>query len=379
MIVNCVRCKVIGLITLVACVRLFADAPTTQPLSAIANPTTVTMSLKNASVKAAFDELEKQSKIKINIAPNDLLAKNDAKINIEADKMPWLEALMSLCDQANIIPSNYGDRWNINQGGDRRMGGIRAISGPAMVILHNVAVEDELRYGTPNKLINKVQISGLICIEPNLQIINTGRVEDLTVTDDQSRVINAPTRDAAKAAASRNIDMGGERRDFTLSATLPDNTVKQLSRVQGNLIALSATERAKLEIPDLLNNAGKSFAVGKSTFTVDEINPTGNMYLVKLDIDNAQGDFENISVWQWRMNQKNLPKQTNSKVPATINFQNVQTSGDQITLTLLVQWNNPKALAEGEAYPTIDVQWEFPLRYQEVKIPFDFKDIPLPK
>jgi hypothetical protein len=348
--------------------------PATRPVSEVIKPTLVTLDFKDAPAKAVFEEFEKQGKIKLNLSPPDLFTRTDSKITIKVKDEPWLAVLLDLCEQAGVLPSNYGDRWNINMGGDRRMKGIRAASGPAISIIHSATIDSSIRYGTPPVRSRRMTLNGMLLIEPRLTSATLVGVRNIRAEDDLGR----PLTENEDQSIRPNPNMG-DRRDFSIWFDLPDNQGTKLPRVQADLDCLLPTEFQTLKIPDLLNSEGKAFKLGSATFTVDKVVFVNQSYSITLNVE--PGSIDPSTFTRLRSNLgRAAPKQANSKVPVNIYVTNVTSGDGNAVIQFQVRENRPTRKA-GEDGPIVqvDLEWELPTEYQTVAIPLELKDIPIPK
>ncbi len=348
--------------------------PATRPVSEVIKPTLITLDLKEASAKSAFEELEKQSKIKLAISPADLFTRTDPKITLKVKDEPWLSVLLELCDQAGVLPSNYGDRWNINMGGDRRMKGIRASGGPAMAIVHSATIDSNIRYGTPPQRSRRMTLNGMLLIEPTLSTASLVGIRNIRAEDDLGRAL---TEDEDQSIRP-NPNMG-DRRDFSVWFDLPDNQATKLTRVQADLDCLLPTDFQTLKIPDLLNAEGKAFKLGSATFTVEKVVFANQGYAVTLAVEPGSIDPSTFTRLRGNMG-RSAPKQANSKVPVNIYVTGVTTTEDNAVINFQVRENKPtRKVGEDGPIVQVDLEWELPLNYQTVAIPLEVRDIPIPK
>lgn len=349
--------------------------PATRPVSQVVKPTLVTLDLQEVSVKSAFEELEKRSKIKLNVSPSDLFTRIDSKISIKVKDEPWLAVLLEMCEQASVFPNNYGDRWTISMGGDRRMKGVRSTGGPAMAIVHTAAIDSSIRYGTPPQQSRRMTLSGFVLIEPSLTSANLLGVRNVQVEDDLGRKI-----DPQDDQSMRQIPNVGNRRDFAIAFDLPDNKATTLSHVRGQLDCLMPTEYQTLKIHDLLKSEGKTFPLGSARFTIDKVAWVNMSYTVTISVEPGSIDPDIFNQLRSNMG-RSVPQQSNNAVPASLRITNVVNNDDAVTITLYVRENKPTRKINDEDGPIaqIDLEWELPTEFQTLAIPLDLRDIPIPK
>jgi len=352
-----------------------ADVPTTQPISQVVKPTLVTLDLDKVAAKDAFAELQKRSKIKVNIVPPDLLARSDTPITLKVKNRPWLEVMLELCDQAGVYPSNYGNNWNITQQGDRRLKARRVIDGPTMIVCHNATTDSEIRFGDAAKTVRTLTLQSMLFTEPGSPVSGISTVTDVVATDDLGRELKPVSTEPAIFSA------GYERRDFTIALPLPDADATSIKRVSGKLLAAMLAESAELKIPDLLRKQGDTITFRSATFTVSEVRSVGNWYQVELEV--SRGDLPLETFQRLRTNMPPFdPRAENEKQAGIIRVNQVQTRGEDQVLTLTVRPQNIGAPAQPKDEadkPVIDLAWTLPVSYRHVEIPFELTDLPIPR
>jgi hypothetical protein len=356
--------------------QALADQPTTRPVSEVAKSAMVTLSVKNATVKSILDAMEKQTKLKatISAAQQGVL---DARVTLELEGVPWLEALMQLCEAANLNPMNYGDRWTLSPHGTQRMFSVRDVRGAAMVALSNAAVETNITFDQTNRNTRQLTLSGLLCVEPSLDIDSISSLSELSVIDDQGRTLSATARGSSSSA------MANFRRDFSITADLPDGAAKQLRSVRGTLIAPMLASRKQLTIPNLLASEGKTLPLAGGNVKVEEVRRRSpQIFEVELRFD--RGVLPDAALARLRSNaSRHLPRQTHASDPANLRVQRITERDDAVTFVLYVQFHRVPKNEENEDNATeadrmVNFSWDLPVSYVDVSIPFEMKDIPLP-
>lgn len=364
-----IRASLAAVALLVACSLTRADPPTTRPVAEIAKPKLITLSVKDAPVKSVLDSLQKQSKYNPTLAAGqpELL---DTKISIDLDKVPWIEALMRVCEAANLNPYNYADRWTISPRGNQRMLGPRHVNGPAMVAFTTVTTDTGITYDTTNRVSRQLQIAGSLAVEPTLEVDGVSSVIDVTIIDDLGRETTTQSRGTVSSSSYATL-----RRDFTISAALPDGQAKRIKSITGTIIAPALTARATLEVPDLLASQGKRLPIANGHVTVDAVRKRATQ-IYEVDLAFEKGTLPDGAFPRLRTNSSRIqPTQTKKDEPASLRVHRVNDAGGVTKLTIYVQLLRA---ANDDAARVVDLRWDIPTQYTDVAIPFRIEDIPLP-
>lgn len=352
-----------------------ATRPIREPVVSTFDPdaaTRINVDLKNASPKVIFAEIARQSGVELRTNPRELFeAGRIDPVDLRLDDASLFSALRQACDRTGLSIQRVGPmREFILMHGRTQIWGNYPFTehGPFMVTVRHLQRVNTADL-TTNTTTRVVRVQMNVYAEPRLRVVRSynGAVLDdardelghkLTKHEDPTRY---PER-ATGATWSWALQ---------LPLAMPPDAGDTLALLKGHAKAVVVTRSAAAEIAFDERMKDHTTAVGDARVTVKQVQRQGEQnFIVTLAVEPDPAKAED-----W------------SKIGLESTFRLVDKDGRNLmrqhygaaggkTITLMfmkVDWNGGDPAGE----PTRLI-WEVPLEMREVKIPFEFRDLPLP-
>jgi hypothetical protein len=270
-------------------------------------------------------------------------------------------------------------RLTVQQGAGESMAGPAHLDGPFMVVANNVTESNTIDFARPDKRESNVNIGLQVFIEPKVRLLGRSWspvLEDF-VDDAGHSLINE-----AEQRERRTETIQGHSREpvFQGGMTVPSvkGRTKKIARLKGYFRVAVQTGSGRIELPDLKKAKGTTQSQGGWRLTVNELaeNGGGN-YTFKFTVVRETPEKVEpgkLPKAQWRdqlsveaMRLLDADGRELARGGATL-------SGNNHTWTGEIQYRRGGT----PAGPAAKLVWEFPTTSEERKIPFEFKDLPLP-
>lgn len=357
-------------------------APSTAPAQG-ASPTLITMHLKNATPQAIFAELGTQGRCLFLTNPADLFTHVTRPQSIDLDDQPFWSATRTLCERTGLYPTLV-DRKKLvlSQGNRGWMDGPTVVSGPFLILAVQGARSSTVRFGKNEPRRHELTIQLAALPEPSLRVLKGARVVKLEeATDEQGRSL-LPNNPPAEAMTS------GGPFAWSLEAKLrfPGQAGQRIARLRGTCRFAVQSAAEPWNLPNILTVANASRTVGQHVFRVLELKktpdalldpalpPDAEPYTLRLAISTAgRLDVEAI---QQLIHPANLRLTDATGRPLVFRSWTrlVERGQVQYVFQFLRCPEGPNPTPDPPAHLT----WEIPTQTQELLIPFDFTNLPMP-
>jgi hypothetical protein len=352
-----------------------AVAPTTQKIDVLGPATRVTMTLKNATAKEAFAELEKQSGFKPGLQAANVLDRAAGSIDIDVKDQPWTAVFLLICEKANLFAMN-APQWQVMQAmGLPRFAGRLSYAGPVTIVARSMIVDADMQYGGGNLRRTLVAINCSMAVEPRVAGLTVGPapvVEE--VLDEQGTKLELLPVDAGTVSSLNSYNVGWQG-SFNINLALPPTAAKKLSKIRGHAYGDIISGTATLRIKDILNTKETKFDFNGVPFTINSITQNGPMnYILDLRVPRTDTTALIQRVQGGGMGTPFQPKLEN-KPNAGASLMQCNVIGDQIQIQMMIMTND----RSGDGKPNVDLVWQLPSEIKRVEIPFEFNDLPIPQ
>jgi hypothetical protein len=348
----------------------------------VKGPTFITLDVKDAAPKDVIDEIVKQSQLDLRAWPEDMwkyLEKNK-KVTISVKRQPFWAVMKEVLPQTGLQLSThgFGSQLQISRGNPTEMNGPASLTGPCMVIATMASDTKTILYDQPGGAFNAgTNINANVYVEPKLKILS--RTYQPTIEefeDDAGHSLLTPRQDFS-------FGMSGQRESiFNISINVPnvEGRTKKVKILKGYLKALVQTKSESIEVKDIKNAKATTHQKGDWTMTVDNIemqgDPNNQNYVVHLTFINKTPQQPNNGGNNWRreIGINNLALLDADGKELTRQGHGMSGDGTKYTGNFRYYRGAPNS-GVGEPAKLV---WTFPTEAEEVKIPFEFKDLALP-
>jgi hypothetical protein len=347
--------------------------------ASVLTATSITMKVQAAPAMTALAELSKQSGYEIR--PYD--ARQTARgpsVSVEAVAQPFWAVLREICAKGNLnLYNNGGDtdrRIQIapsNWGGQGMMKASASIKGPFMCTLSNLERINNVDMSKPGEVSRSISVQMNVFVEPKVHAtqVSYQPVVDEAVDENGNSMVPEHRGDEHSSMQS------GRGISWYASLTLPypkSNPGHRIAKLSGHIGATLQLQSEPMEIDDPLNAAETTKSIGGRHFTFKSLKKEGDRYMLEIVFYRDGRDQQEFSQ---AFNESPSIKLTDAKGRA-YRFYNSGGNGDGETITrrfTLQKRSRDAADAPGEP---VKLVIEVPTATQNVPIPFELIDLPMP-
>lgn len=355
--------------------------------AALMSPKRVTLKVENKTLKMILDEVTRQTGFKIEHWANN----PNQGYSFSFTNTPFWEALDRICQETGmVVQQGYGDDRLRLQQQDAQVPFIRH-EGPfrytANGFQHYRNIDFSLigKGAPPSRRTETLTFTFSVFVEPRLPLLGMGEVKLNAAFDSEKNSMLV----AANGPADANEFVGGRGgrwtsrygngyRTYHLQAQVnlnrPSEKATSVRVLRGTVPVTLLAEQKEVVITDnILTAKGKKFAVGSTTFLVEDINEQPNkQYQLKLSVTEDNKDNPNDYTWMNALYQRielHDPKGAKFQVFGS-NWGNSSANHVQLTMT----YGAPANAKIGPPAKFIYYAWTTLVH----QAPFEFKDLPLP-
>jgi hypothetical protein len=249
------------------------------------DPTLITIHMTNETPKKVFEELGKQSGVTFegryvwdrNYGGNNL----PRKISIDMDKKPFWEAVIEICTKAKVWAQNNGGQSHmlqLYQGSSGDLSGPRFLSGPITFVANSISRNIQLDADGKNHKSLMLQVRGFI--DPKLKVFDSSyEIEVTDATGDQGGSLVPKNQ-------NNNSTTSGNGMQLWMQAPLPYDTGKntKLTSFKGLVRLRVAGAIDKIEVPDIMNAKGKTVDGKTWKLQIKDVKEQGKNNAYEVDI-----------------------------------------------------------------------------------------------
>lgn len=347
-------------------------------LNRLTAPTRVTLSLKNATAKAALTEIGKQSGYKFLL--NDVGDKSKS-ITLDLRNVPFWEAVDTVCNAAGITPNPQDENGTLGVYYSNTYNPFAAYSGPIKIVATNINASQNLqlssipRHQPVPQSNDYLNLNLQLFAEPKAPLVGVGQVVPTRVEDeDGNSLLLRPDADSYRTSY---YPPTASYRSYNLStsATLwrSGRTSKRIKLFQAKVPVLILTEtRPEATVTNLLKDkthkaAGKTFDL-----TLTDVVDRNPGIALTATFARKGGDPNDYS-WTNTLTQRIavLDEKGNTFSINNIEYESQGPANSTIKFEFTPQGGNGKV---GKPDRLIVYEW----LTQQTELSFELRDIPLP-
>ena len=355
---------------------LVAIAPTrAQDSSATSQPALITLKLESTHPRDAIAELAKQAGVSLAPWPEQLWEQNrnlPTSISLDIDGKSFWTALDALCTAAHLQPANTDGHGGLSLQQSDGQSVFRkrpqSVSGLATVVADSVQRNHTLSLDSDNpQAEHNCGLSLTAYVAPRLRLLKYHPQPTVeAATDESGKSI------AAQAAGQPGLQDAAIRWQLAnLSVPLDYDAANShtLAALKGSISVTVAAEVEMFELDDLANAQGTDKTVAGRRITVDQIKDENHNFTLTLTLvrtDLSKEEFQQIVPTLFRaITFKSADDKTVSGGGSGGG------DGEKITYNFNFSYNN-------DSDKPAKLLWEIPTKIEDIELPFEFHDIPLP-
>jgi hypothetical protein len=367
-----IRLALISLVVASLYLTARADDSSTVPA-----PAAITIHMTSMSPTDVIAELNKQTDAGVQVWPENMYDQNfnnnlPRSIDVNLDQATFWTSVDAICTAAALFPQPMGNNSSISlqQAGGRSVFGKRPQSvGPLSTILvdsvmrnHTIAMDSD------NPQVQRSCGVQLIAyVDPRIRMLKFQNQPEIDrADDDNGQAIYAPPKDQP---GEQDAYTRWQTQNIFVPLDYDPQTSHKLSVLKGSIKAIVAAEVAKIEFTDIANAKETEKEAGGVKVVCEDVNSTDNSFEMKVNIIRTDMPRENFRTLYGKIFQEGKFTTADGK--------RLQVSGggggdeNRLNYSLQCNFSNPSDK------PT-KMTWEITTRQDQMDLPFEFHDIPLP-
>jgi hypothetical protein len=296
-------------------------------------------------------------------------------ISVDADRQPFWLFMRDLCRQSGYGIQDMDGQLRLSQGGSEALDGPLVVSGPFAVTAIGASQHDYIGYSRRRNDTHTLQVQCSVLVEPKIRLAGrTGDSQLEEATDDLGQSLVPPQRGPFHVYGSGS---GQHVLNMMISLAKPPRPSSRLVRLRGSIQIDVVARSDTVEIDNILSAANRTVALGNWTLRVKEVKPGDGScsleYVVSSEVaDMRRGfpDFNHESIALLDADGRRIARRGHSS-SGKADQNNVQ-----YECSAEFSWTANRGAVTG---PPAKLVWELPVEVRQVQVPFEFKDLPLPR
>lgn len=384
--------SLVSLLTMGSCVMAQPQggdpAQPTDAATQPASPGKINLDLDGAGAEEAFDQLAKQAGVELFTQDAQTWFNADPVVIKVQDGSFW-PTFLDLCKQARLdfdANNGFGRAGAIRiyfSGNDTsRYSKCPSVISEGFVIMATNANRNyTIDYANPPANGDRpasFSIQLLVFIDPARQVLHLAQPAITEAVDENGVSLMLPNNNSGGYDAN---EMGSLVRNSGIQLTYPANAGRKIARIKGSLRAMAASKYETITIDNLLTTQATKKSFPDYDVIIDQpTKPGGNQYQMKITF--RMKDRGGVPGLHQRQNYQNLWPLVGTMVITDAEGHRYSNNGggggggDQV-LTYNLSFSSFGGPDSGIGEPA-KLTWRIPTQTREIRIPFEFKDLPIP-
>lgn len=353
----------------------------------VAGPSMVTLRLTDASPAELFAELSRQARAELKLYPSNLFEHGRwPRVSIDVKGKPFWEVMRELGPRLGVrVGGHTGELRLMSAGGGAGPAGdflaspFAHVSGPVLFVPGQLTRTQVVDLTGPPAHSGAFQLSMTAVAEPKLVVLQAdGAVRLDEAVDDRGNSLLAE----GVAPPAGPLNTGGRVFPITCRLKYPDrNPGRTIARLRGTMRFVIQTKSERLEIADVLASKEVHWTAGDARVVVHGMTRGPDGYELQLGIGSAQpapvGAGRGAG-WQLHQSMQNRLRLLDANdQPVERRGYSSRNADDRTEFTL--QFSEATHPHGRRAAEPLKLVWEVPTETREVAVPFEFKDLPMPR
>ena len=257
----------------------------------ISGASIITLHMKDATPRQAFDALSRQCFAPLKPFPDNLWDQQKwPTVAVDIDRKPFWEAIAALSEQTGVRLQSAGQGLRLMRDGPARTGRT-IVSGAFLVVATEINLSQTISLGDGKRQSNFAVVLWF-APEPKLQVLSGGAESDLQEAIDDRGNSLLPDGADGRASPSGQISEWG----WPVTLKYPEQPGTKITRLRGAASFVVQTASQKIKLRDLASIRQKPQAAAGLTIVVQDIKQNGRTYELSLSIrhDGADGRWPAI-------------------------------------------------------------------------------------
>lgn len=348
----------------------------------VAGPSLVTLDLKDATPQAVFEEIAKQTGYDVH-AYNDSLWQqvNNTKLSLKIDKQPFWVAMREACGNTGVTLYNSGGMerrlqlMQASQVGQNIMKYPAVVDGAFMVVISNLNRTNSVDLANPQNISRSMNLQLLVCLEPKVKVVRYSYMPDMEEAVDEkgnSLLLAGRNRYGPNWNSNRGLIL-----NLNTPLSYPKDAGEKIARLKGKVKMEILTKSETLEVADIMTAKDVTKTIAGRKIVIKEVKHTNDRYY-QVHVVFYRENMEQQAFYDM-VNNPAVRLQDDAGREYTYNgYNSTNSSGDAYEVKMMFYRRGPNRPGEVEAGEPSVLMWEIPTGTQEVAIPFEFTDLPLP-
>jgi hypothetical protein len=339
-----------------------------------AGPSFITMHLKDANPKTVFAELSRQCYSELKPFPDNLFDQSDLpKVSIDIDRQPFWKAMNIITEKTGIDLQQYNDGVRLMRGAFHVNSPYSIVHGPFMVVATQITRTQTQMLANGGGTSSDFSMQLTAYSEPKIHVLSSSasvKLDEVVDNAGHSLIPDGPD--------NRGY-YGGGGGTWNLFAQLkyPDHPGDKIARFRGNATFLVQTKSQQVQIPDVKSLKDLNHLIGDMPVIFHDLKKNGETWELRLS---AHPQAFGGNRWA-QFNQSVQSKlRLIDSTGQDLDHRGMRSRGNGtgIEFTILFATSVRPADARHSTDPD-KLLWEVSTGSKEVNLPFEFKDLPMPK
>ena len=360
----------------------------------IAGPTLITLKMTDVRPEAVMAEFAKQSGYEIQPGNDSMWQQgNLPNVSVAIDQQPFWAAFKQFCTDAGLVLYNSGSGSRaIQLAPSNQYGGSSLFKCPAsangafLVLVTNLQRTNSVDLSNSQNIQRNMSMQMQVMAEPKVRIVRFSYNPELTeAVDDKgnSLLIAGRSYDGGMNMSSSR----GLMWNVSSSLQYPANAGQKIAKLRGRMRVMAQVRSEKIEIPDVLTAKDVSKTLDGHRMTLKEVKKTSDRQYQLT-----------IVFYRDSMDQQKFYEMVNNPTVRLLDSEGREfsfngnyggnSSGEQSEMKLGFSQGSPGGIIRrrigdaGTPAPAgsepAKLVWELATSTQEIFVPFEFTDLPLP-
>ncbi|MDB5357709.1 MAG: hypothetical protein JWN24_4162 [Phycisphaerales bacterium] len=345
-----------------------------QAIRSSARETRVTLHLHDVTAQDAIQALSKQAGLRL--VPMGAVATTKlarTKLSLDARRMPFWAALLKVCEAADLCPMPNGFGRDVLGLGDEEgtwCSQFVTVHGPFAVSLVSLQQDARLMLGKPDPFPPGPELVMALYAEQRVRVQSISKVTVSRCEDDSGFPIGAdvPRNEIPIAMRTR------------LPIQLHPEDAKRIALIEGEIVLRLEESPQHVELPDILGQKNLVRVAGDARLSIKDCRQTAHdRWALRVTVLRDGRDDASMAEVVERV-ARSKPQLADSSSRELDRFSTVSRrdlpGGEGVELEF--SWISGNDRGRGAADEPAKLTWDVPTSTRETKIPFSFKDVPLP-
>lgn len=329
----------------------------------------ITIHADHASPKDVFQQLSRQCHAELRPFPENLFDQGKwSPITLQIEHQPFWDALRQISEATGVDMQPVGDGPRIARGTGFRLHGPSIVRGAFLIVATQISRSQTIALAQPRAAQSDFSLQMMVYAEPKIRVLG----HSATVRLDEA--VDDKGHSLLPDAIAPGGFYGGGNGMWNLYAPLKyptDHAGTRIAIVRGNSDFVVQTHSDRLDVENPLTVHDLSRNVGGLTVNLYEMKKNGSNYEVRVSITRDPAD----SRWGYIQQNINQRLKVYDHAGELMEYRGMSSRAHnsmmEFTLTLAT---SPRGGGEPAR-----LVWEIPTASKHLSVPFEFKDLPMPK